>query len=140
MGTRHPNPGLVKVNYAYRIDEIARTLSVHPNTVRSWFPLGLTKIDDCRPAMVRGPVLRAFLDQRRHAAKSKCPPGHFYCFGCRAPRMPAGNMADCLLPEKGAGNLTGLCSVCGRWMKRRVSVARLGEWQAILEIKVTRQE
>ena len=47
-------------------------------------------------------------------------------------------MADYILPEKGAGNLTGLCSVCERWMKRRVSVAQLGEWQAILDVTIKR--
>lgn len=139
MGTRHPNPGLVRVNYPYRVDEIARTLSVHPNTVRSWFPLGLPKIDEHRPAMVRGCDLRTFLERRRREAKAKCPPGHLYCLGCRAPRMPAAKMADYILTEKGAGNLTGLCSVCERWMKRRVNAAQLGEWQVILDITIRRR-
>jgi hypothetical protein len=140
MGTRYPNPGLVKVNYPYRVDEIARKLAVHPNTVRSWFRVGLLKIDERRPIMVRGYDLRAFLEQRRRAAKTACPPGHLYCFKCRAPRMPAEKMADYILPVKGAGNLTGLCSVCERWMKRRVSAAQLPEWQALLDITIRRQE
>lgn len=139
MGTRHPNPGLVKLNYSYRVDEIARRCDVCRATVRSWFKQGLPTIDGSRPAMVRGADLREFLIRRRLDAKTTCPPGHLYCLKCRAPRMPAEKMADYITQRNGAGNLAGLCPDCGRWMHRRVGLTQLDAWRVLLDITIRRQ-
>ena len=138
MGTRHPNPGLVKINYSYRVDEIARRCDVCRATVRAWLKQGLPTIDDLRPVMVRGVDLRAFLIRRRRQAKTTCPPGHLYCLKCRAPRMPAEKMADYIPQRNGAGNLAGICPVCERWMYRRVGLVQLEAWHALLNITIRR--
>ena len=36
MGTKHPNPNLVKIHLTYSVDEIARRLSISKGTVRRW--------------------------------------------------------------------------------------------------------
>ena len=136
MGTRHPNPGLIKIHRSYRVDEIAECLSVCRATVRSWLKQGLPTIDDQRPAMVRGIDLRAFLRKRRQREKKTCLPGHLYCFRCRDCRPADGGMADYQVQERGAGNLTALCTSCGGWMKRRLGAAQLSEWKAILDITI----
>ena len=127
MGRRHPNPGLVKLHQSYTIEEIARLLRTHKNTVRNWIRNhGLRTIDDRkRPLLVLGAELRRFLIARRNDAKRKCPPNHFYCFRCRAPKVPDGKMADYIPFSMTTGNLAGLCPDCGGWMYRCANRANL---------------
>ena len=114
------NPKLAKLHRSYSVDEIARLYGLHPNTVRHWITdSGLTPIDEGRPIVVRGAVLRAFLEARRAKAKRPCPPGTLYCFACRVPRAPALGMADYVPRAKGAGGLRALCEACGTIMHRR---------------------
>jgi hypothetical protein len=115
------NPRLAKLNRTYALDEVGRLYSVHSNTVRRWITEGgLEAIDDRRPTLVQGAVLRAFLTARRAAAKRPTPPGMLHCFGCRDSRAPALGMAD-FVPSSGggAGNLRALCGTCGTVMNRR---------------------
>ena len=94
MKKRHPNHRLVKIHRSYTVEEIARLFGIHKNTVRHWVKEGLATIDDKRPMLILGHVLAAFLQARRVKNKQTCKPGELYCVRCRAPRSPAGNMAD----------------------------------------------
>ena len=96
MGSRHPNPRLAKIHRSYSVEEMARLFKVHKNTVRNWLRQGLEPIDDQRPTVVRGEELRRFLTERRARAKQTCGPGRIYCLPCRAPKVPAGKMAECI--------------------------------------------
>ena len=136
MGARYPNPGRIKLHYSYQVDELARISGAHRNTVRSWIKQGLPTIDSGRPVLIRGHDAREFLARRRREAKSACPPGHLYCFKCRSPRLPAGRMADYTPSTRGAGNLSAICSVCERWMNRRVSPSALDHWRTLLDITI----
>src|SRR4051812_24104132 len=95
MGYRHPNPRRVKVHRNYSVEEIARLFRVHKNTVRNWAKQGLAAINDQRPILILGRELSRFLSERRQRTKQTCGPGRIYCIACRAPKMPAGNMAEC---------------------------------------------
>jgi len=131
------NPRLVKANRSYTVEEIARLFGLHRNTVRSWIKDGgLQAIDRARPLLVQGQVLRAFLESRRSAARHPCPPGTLYCFRCREPRRPALGMADFAPREQGAGDLSGLCEVCGAVMHRRASHSALGAILPGVEVRV----
>ena len=83
-GRRRPNPGLVKIHRSYTVEEAARTLRTHKNTVRAWIRQGLQTIDSERPARIHGLELKRFLEGRRKKAKQPCPPGYIYCVKCRA--------------------------------------------------------
>ena len=121
MARTRLNPNLAKLNRTYDVPEVGRLFGLHANTVRRWITLGdLCAIDDRRPILVHGAVLRAFLTARRAAAKRPTPAGMLYCFGCRDSRPPALGMADFILPiGAGAGNLRALCGTCGAIMNRR---------------------
>jgi hypothetical protein len=136
MGTRHPNPRLVKIHRNYSVPEIALLFGVHKNTVRRWLKEGLEAIEGKGPTLVIGRVLRAFIEQRRQKAKRPCPPGFMYCLRCRAPKEPAGRMADLICTNERTGNLRGLCPDCEAMMHRRVSLARIHAIRGDLEITV----
>jgi hypothetical protein len=137
MGRRVPNPRRIKINRPYTVDAIARALNVHKNTVRQgWLKHGLVAIDDHRPTLIRGQTLRQFLEARRAKAKRTCPPGHFYCMHCRAPRLPAGRMADYIPDAPTTGNLKGLCPDCDGWMYRRASLAKMDALRKDLDIQL----
>jgi hypothetical protein len=137
MGYRHPNPRLVKVHRNYSVEDIARLFDIHKNTVRNWFKQGLATIDDRRPTLILGRELSRFLHERRQKGKQSCGPGRLYCIGCRAPKVPAGNMADCTPTGVRAGNLCGICPDCNRLIYRRVNLAKIDAVRGDLEITFT---
>lgn len=126
---------LVKIHRSYSVEEAARLLRVHKNTVREWLRRGLPSIDQRRPIVILGRELADFLYRRRRANKRTCPPGQIYCMRCRCPQVPAGDMADYLPMTATGGNLVGLCPVCDALMYRRVSLSRLGEVLGKLDVR-----
>ncbi len=130
------NPKRVKIHYSYTVEEIARTLGVHKNTVRGWLKTGLEAIDRRRPIMVQGKVLRAFLDGKRAANRRRCPLGTFFCLKCRAPRKPALTMVDFVPFSPASGNVRALCETCGTLMHRGVNQAQLRALKADFEVRV----
>jgi len=127
MKKRHPNHRLVKIHRSYTVDEVARLLGKHKNTVRHWVKDGLATIDDKRPMLIFGHDLVAFLQARRVKNKQTCKPGELYCVRCRVPRPPAGDMAEYSAVSEKIGNLIAICPACDAIMNRRVSLARIGE-------------
>src|SRR5262245_20955736 len=112
MGSRHPNPRLAKIHRSYSVEEIARLFKVHKNTVRAWLRKGLEAIDGQRPTVARGEEIRRFLSERRARAKRPSGPGRIYCLPCRAPKVPALKMAECVVTGHATGTLQGICSDC----------------------------
>jgi len=137
MGYRHPNPRLAKIHHSYSVEEISRLFSVHKNTVRIWLQQGLEPIDDQRPTLVRGEELCRFLADRRARTKRACGPGRIYCLPCRAPKVPAGKMADCIQTGDTTGTLQGICPDCNRMIYRRVNPQKLAAVRGDLDITVT---
>src|SRR5262245_52348186 len=137
MGSRHPNPRLAKIHRSYSVEETARLFSVHKNTVRAWFKQGLKAIDGQRPAVARGEEIRRFLGERRTQAKRPAGPGRIYCLPCRAPKVPAGKMAECVVIRDTAGTLQGICPDCGRMIYRKVNPQKLVAARGDLDITIT---
>ena len=137
MGYRHPNPRLAKIHRSYSVDDVSRLFKIHKNTVRNWLRQGLKPIDDQRPTLIRGQALRHFLVERRACAKQTCGPGRIYCLPCRAPKVPAGNMAECIADGDTNGFLQGICPDCNRIIYRRVNPLKLDTLRGDLDITVT---
>jgi len=127
MPVRRANPNRVKLHRSYSVEELARCLDVHKNTVRHWLANGLEPIDDSRPVLFQGVTVRAFLSNRNTSRKQPCPLGTFYCFGCRVPRAPALGMVDFVPMRSGSGNLRALCECCETIMHRRIREADIGK-------------
>jgi hypothetical protein len=137
MGYRHPNLRLAKIHRSYSVEEVSRLFSVHKNTVRNWIRQGLTPIDGQRPTVIRGVELRRFLADRRASARQACGPGRIFCLPCRAPKVPAGNMAECVAASETTGALRGICPDCDRMIYRRVNLQRLAALCGELAVTVT---
>lgn len=135
MARRTRNPRLVKVHRNYSVEEAARLLSVHKNTVRGWIRQGLPTVDRQRPTLVLGRELADFLASRRQRNKRPCAAGQIYCVRCRMPQYPAGDMADYLPLSASSGNLMGICPGCEGLMYRRVSLARLEQARGALVVR-----
>ena len=134
MGKRHPNYRLVKIHRSYTVEEAAKLLGKHKNTVRNWIKNGLAIIDDKRPMLIFGHDLVAFIKKRRAKNKRSCKPGELFCVRCRVPKFPAGDMAEYSPVTEKFGNLTAICPKCDSIMNRRVSLARIGEVSGNLDI------
>ena len=134
MSKRHPNPRLAKIHRNYTVEEVAALFGVHRNTVREWVKRGLPTNDDRRPMLILGRDLVAFLHARRAKNKQTCQPGEIYCVRCRAPKAPAGDMADYQPVTETLGNLIAICSDCEAMMYRRVNLTKLDQVRGQLDI------
>jgi hypothetical protein len=134
MSRRNRNHRLVKIHRSYSVEEAARVLDVHKNTIRDWVRRGLPTVDQQRPTLILGRDLAEFLVRRRRSRKRPCAPGQIYCVRCRCPRSPAGDMADYLPLTATTGNLVGLCPTCNALMYRRVSASKLDSVRGYLEV------
>ncbi len=134
MEKRRPNYRHVKIHRSYTVEEIANLFGTHKNTVRAWVKAGLSPCDDKRPMLILGHDLASFLQARRARNKQTCRPGEIYCVRCRAPKFPAGDMADYQPVTEKLGNLTAICPDCDSIMNRRVSMVKLAHVQGKMDI------
>lgn len=110
---------------------------IHKNTVRNWIKVGLPTCDSTRPTLILGPELAAYLQASRLKNKRTCQPGEIYCVRCRAPKLPAGGMAEYQALTPTLGNLIGICPDCEAMIYRRVSLPKLPQIQGNLSISFT---
>ena len=132
--SRKANRRGAKIHWNYTVDEAARALGVSKGTVRRWIKAGLPALTEKRPILIIGGDLLDFL-AARSASKQKCQPDECYCVKCRAPRRPAGRMADFVPLTATSGNLRALCPECASLMHRRIGIAALEVLGRALELK-----
>jgi hypothetical protein len=138
MAKRRPNYRQVKIHRSYTVEDIACLFGIHKNTVRAWVKAGLPTSDGKRPMLILGVDLAAFLQARRTTHKQPCKVGEFYCFRCRAPKAPAGAMADCWPVTDKIVHLQAICPDCYCLMNRSVNLAKLDDFHRILAITFTK--
>ena len=140
MGKHRLNHNLVKIHLNYTVEEIAQLFSVHKQTVRNWINKdGLEAIDRKRPMLILGQDLKTFIKKRRVEKKQPCKIGELYCFRCRVPKFPAGNVADCLPVTKKVGKLKAICPDCESIMNKNISLARIGEFCKKIDITFSKE-
>ena len=130
----------IKQTCSYDPADIAKLFGIHRNTVRHWLKDGLNAIDDRRPILVHGTVLKAFITKRQQARRRTCASGEFFCFRCRVPRMPRGNMADVSFHTNKIAKLSALCCVCETAMHRAVRRADLPKITATISLQALAPE
>lgn len=136
MPSKRVNPYLVKIHRSYTASELAARLGLHKNTVRHWQRDGLASVDEGRPTLFQGAVVRAFLINRNASRKRPCPPDTLYCVRCREPRPPELEKADYLELRPGTGNLRAVCSNCGSTMHRRARADAIPTIMPSIEVQI----
>ncbi len=134
MATHRPKWHRVKLHRNYTVEEAASTLEVSKGTIRRWVKRQeLPTIEARKPILIHGSDLKG-LGQRRKKSKVTCKPHEFYCFSCKAPQSPAGNMADFFPRTSKSGNLKALCGECETIMNKHVSRTHLPALAIVLDI------
>jgi hypothetical protein len=128
---RRYNTRRIKQSHSYTLQEIAALFGIHKNTVRGWCRRGLHTIDRVKPLLVHGGVLISYIKQQQASRKATLKREEFYCFKCRAPRLPMGSMVDCIPHGEKRLLLTALCSVCEGILHKMGSVCRLPEYESL---------
>jgi len=134
------NPNLVKIHRNYSVEEVAHLLAVHKNTVRAWLKKGLVTIDNNKPALVLGSVLKQFLKVKRKADKKPCKLEEIYCMRCRIPQKPVENMVNFRLKNSHTGCITGLCPKCHNLMNKFISIKKLSLLKSVLDVTLPQDE
>ena len=127
MGNRRFDPRRVKLHYSHSVEEIAKALGCHRQTVRLWIKQGMPADSSRRPVLVRGVDARTFLETRYSSGKQPMLSGEMRCFKCRTRRMPAFEEADLIITAPNLGTLQGMCPECSTIMFRHVARAN---WRA----------
>lgn len=103
----------IKGKYSYTVEEAARALNLHRNTVRNWVRRGgLPAMTGSRPHLILGAVLIEFLKGRRLAAKRKCGLGELFCLKCRSPRKPVAELIEHSPMASNRTRIVAICSTC----------------------------
>jgi excisionase family DNA binding protein len=128
--------GGVKRYRSYTIEDAARATGMAKGTVLRWIKSGkLPALMDQRPFLILGEDLQAFLKARK-TPKQKCGLDECYCFRCRSVQKMAGGMAEVTIHTPKTGNLHALCETCGGSMHKCLSLKRLPDLRAILDVTV----
>jgi excisionase family DNA binding protein len=127
----------VKLHRPYTVEDVARLRNVSKRTVRRWIRAGgLSAVTDRKPTLILGEDLLGFLTARRHRSRH-CRPEECYCVKCRAPRRPAGDMAEFIPLTTKTGNLRAICPECGLLMHKRIRCDAIEALGAILDVPIT---
>ncbi|MDA3971429.1 MAG: helix-turn-helix domain-containing protein [Desulfobulbaceae bacterium] len=140
MGKLHPNHRLVKIHRSYTVEEVAKLLGKHKNTVRNWTKNGLATIDDKCPMLIQGQELVEFLNKRRTKNKHPCKPGQIYCVKCRVPKRPAEDMAEYTPVTAKFGNLKAICPDCKSVINQRINSAKLHQIKEKIDITISEEQ
>jgi hypothetical protein len=132
------NPRLAKINKIYTIQDIAKTLSRHPKTVMSWINDGLPVCSKKRPMMILGSDLRQYLTVKNSRNKKPCGPAELYCVACKKPTIPKDHFAILDIQNEQVGTLVGECPDCHHTINRKVSLAKIDQWQGNLDLTRTK--
>jgi hypothetical protein len=128
------NYRLVKIHRNYSIEEVARLLKIHKNTVRAWIKDGLPTCDNTRPFLILGRDLSENLQAKRKKNKRPCKSGEIYCVRCRTPQRPAAGVVEYQPANGTLGSLVGICPHCESMIYRRVNLAKLEQIRGDLDI------
>ena len=102
-----PTPSWQKSTAAIRWRMCRAVLQIHKNTVPNWLRQGLTAIDLSTTALF-GARTSPLPDRPPGECKEVARFRHIYCLPCRAPKVPAGNMAECITLGETIRTLRGI--------------------------------
>ena len=130
---RKPDLRRIRTTETYTLQKIADDLGNCIGTVRRWRREGLPSIDENKPTLIYGEVLKNWLKERWAARKHKCLTNEFFCLKCRSPRTARTGSVSIRHRNTKTLTIMALCGTCGTRMNKSGSLARLAEIQATFE-------
>lgn len=115
---------------SYTTAELAKSLEVHPRTIRTWMESGLEPLDRrSRPFLFMGFEVKQFAHAQTERLKSPLSPEQLYCAKCKSGQVPVpGGLRIVWLTEargpKCLINLQAACRECGSTMNRFTTLER----------------
>jgi hypothetical protein len=138
---KHPSPTKVKTHMIYTVWEVGDLLGIHRQTVIRW--IKSSKLEaDCsqKPWLIKGVNLKVYLQSKRKSRKAKLRLHEIYCLPCRAPKVPAGKMAEYKHKTQTTGVLTGICPDCDRFLHRFIRRDQLPDIQRRCDVTYSKAE
>ncbi|HAE94576.1 MAG TPA: hypothetical protein DCG65_08445 [Hyphomonas atlantica] len=134
---RRLNWRAIRIHRSYSVDEAARALGVAKVTVRRWIASGdLSVIDNCKPMLILGDELSAYLRKRR-SRKHKLHLDQCYCMKCRAPKRAAFSEAELTGANGKTAMVRMLCETCTTVMHKRISLQQVSRLSALVSLSGT---
>jgi excisionase family DNA binding protein len=134
---RLPSPAKIKTHRIYTIWEAAEALGKHRQTIVRWISdKGLVADKTCKPWLIDGKDMKAFLGLRRRNVRVKLALHHLYCLGCKSSQAPAGKFADYTPQTPTTGMLSALCPNCECVINKIVRQSDLEAIRAKIEVTI----
>jgi hypothetical protein len=135
------DPRRIKIHRSYTVEQLARVLGCHKNSIWLWLKKGLEPLNDGkRPLLIQGSEARRFLETKRRGRKRRCQVHELYCLRCREPRSAVRNRAHYSSSVAGPALLIAQCSVCGTRTFKRVSARSLSELERSFDLQIHEAE
>lgn len=132
--TRRYDPRRARLHLSYTRLDLCQTFDVGLSTISAWKRKGLQPIDNHRPYLFAGAVVREFIEQHNKPYHSTAP-GEFYCVACKHVTKPSGDVVDFIQLNHANGNLVGTCPRCSRRMPQRVRNADVARKAGHLKVR-----
>lgn len=125
---------LIRSARCYTIAEAAELLKVSINTIRNWGRAGLLILQDSRPFLIPGEVMKDWLIMRDTARRMRMKPEQMRCMRCKSHETPLGCLVDCMPQSGGKLMLKGFCPTCGGMMHRIIGARQLPGFASVFDI------
>lgn len=124
----------VKAHRCYTVEEAADAVNATPQTIHAWARQGLHVLTECRPFLILGCALKAFVDEMKEKRKRPMKAGQFYCMRCKDPRGAAFGMVTFHRGDMSGGEMEAFCEDCESAVRVKVKEADLPAWREIYEV------
>jgi hypothetical protein len=134
-----PDLRRIRSSRCYSVLEAAALLGVSTGTVRAWIRLGLPVLEECKPVLIPGDRLKAWLKTRAKARKHHCQPNELYCCRCRSPQKARPGSVEITQRNAKTIAIRALCDSCEAKMNKAGSLARIAEVKAAFGLNTVAQ-
>lgn len=121
----------ISLTMSYSVQELSELFDIHKNTVLRWIKDGLATIDNKKPYLIHGGILKTFLFEKQKSRKANCKSNEFYCFKCRCPRSALSESVRISRRNEYRIKIQGLCKMCNTKMYRDDSAENFQDIQKI---------
>lgn len=129
------NLRLFKKGDCYNSKELCNLLGIKEGTIFNWIKQGLQKAKNCgNHLFFNAEDVKDFLCTRQTKRKQKCQENEFFCFKCKKPRSPFGNMVDYVQITEKVACLKSICEICESKINKNISSTKLQEFSIFFHI------